>query len=114
MSRDIVDNEGLPVTAVAGSPSLHPGSGGAVASRRSRGCGCRPVSTYPAIGYMPITRFLLASNARCRAQRSSERQPSVGLIPAREILNPFPPVTVQFIAAMVDVQRKGPTPVVSP
>ena len=38
----------------------------------------------------------------------------MGEIPAREMLNPLPPVTVQIMAATVEVQENGPTPVVSP
>jgi hypothetical protein len=32
----------------------------------------------------------------------------------REMLNPLPLVTVQIMAATVEVHRNGPTPVVSP
>jgi len=41
-------------------------------------------------------------------------QPVVGVIPAREMLNPLPLVTMQIMAATVEVHRNGPTPVESP
>jgi hypothetical protein len=38
----------------------------------------------------------------------------MGVKPAREMLNPLPLVTVQIMAALVEVHLKGPTAVESP
>ena len=44
----------------------------------------------------------------------SRHQPWMGVMPAREMLNPWPSVTVQTMAATVERQLKGPAPVESP
>ena len=47
-------------------------------------------------------------------RKSSGNQPLIGVMPAREMLNPLPLVTVQTMAAAVEVHLNGPTPVESP
>lgn len=44
----------------------------------------------------------------------SGHQPPIGVMAAREMLKPIPVVTVQTMAATVEVHLKGPTPVESP
>jgi hypothetical protein len=44
----------------------------------------------------------------------SGHQPLIGVMAAREMLKPFPVVTVQTMAATVEAHLKGPAPVESP
>ena len=42
------------------------------------------------------------------------RQPARSSIPDREMVNPFPPATVQVMPEVEETHSKGPTPVADP